>query len=301
LKLHEAQPFDVIHSHFLLPDGLAGVYLGRKLKLPTVCSIHGSDALLHPHENLLNKYGARTVITQTKQIVVVSQALKTAVENFAKPSNIISVIYYGVDLEKFQEVQENADRSQLKAVSNKPYILFVGKQIYIKGLKDLLIAFEYLIDDINCNLVVVGPTLNEVQKLAPQLTQLLKDRLIVTGPLAPHEIPTFMQNCELFVLPSYSEGLPNVILEAMACGKPVIATKIVGIPEQVIHGQTGLLIEPGDPQSLAQAIQSLLSDPQFRRQMGQCGRERVIQKFTWERNASEMVSIYQEMISSWWR
>jgi glycosyltransferase involved in cell wall biosynthesis len=296
IKLHNDQPFDLIHSHFLLPDGLAGVYLGRKLKLPTLCSVRGSDGVLHPYENFLNKYYAKMVITQSEQIVAVSQALKTVIESLTKPTKTIRVVYNGVDLEKFQESAQT-DNSRSKMVLPKPYILFIGTQIYVKGLRDLLIAFARLMPTMDYNIVVIGPALPEVKKLDPELTELLKKRLTVTGSLPPDEIPAYIQNCELLVLPSYSEGLPNVVLEAMACGKPVIATAIMGIPEAVVHGQTGLLVQPGDPLNLAEAIKSLLNVPELRQEMGKRGRERVVQKFTWERNASEMVSIYREMIS----
>ena len=298
LKLHHDHEFDIIHSNMLLPDGLAGLYLGRKLNLPTVCTVHGDDGFINPYENPLNLYYSKTIVHQTTQIVAVSQALQRAVECFQEPSKAIRVVYNGVNIEEFQKSRTPEPETKLKRISGKPYILFVGRQVHIKGLKDLLVAFAQLANKIDHDLVVVGPTLDEVKKLDPELTELLIDRLIVTGPLSPDEIPIYMQYCELFVLPSHSEGLGIVILEAMASERPVIATRVGGIPEMVTDGVTGLLVPPHKPLLLAEALQSLLDDPARCREMGRQGWERVVKKFTWELNAIKMESIYQNAINT---
>jgi teichuronic acid biosynthesis glycosyltransferase TuaC len=297
-ELHKTSPFDVIHSNWLLPDGLAGVYLGRKLNLPTVCTMRGNDALTQPYENPLNLCFSKTAMRQTGQIVTVSRALKQAAENLAKPDRIIRVVYNGVDLEKFQEPAAGiAEQARLEVSCGKPYILFIGRDVRRKGLKDLLTAFAQLVGELEHNLVVVGPTPSEVEELAAERGELLAGRLIVPGCLAPAEVPAYMQGCEMLVLPSYEEGLPNVVLEAMACGKPVIGTDVMGIPEAVIHGVTGWIVRPGDPPGLAESIQLLVNDPGRCREMGRRGRERIVQEFTWERHAQEMLSAYVEVVS----
>ena len=298
-KLHRASPFDVIHSNWLLPDGLAGVYLGRKLNLPTVYTVRGNDALTQPYENPLNLYFSKAAIRQTGQIVTVSRALKQAVEHLAKPDRIIRVVYNGVDIGQFQEpAAEIAEQARLKISCGKPYILFIGRDVRRKGLNDLLTAFTQLVGEFEHNLVVVGPTPGEVKELAAERVELLAGRLIVPGSLAPAEVPAYMQGCELLVLPSYEEGLPNVVLEAMACGKPVIGTDAMGIPEAVIHGVTGWIVQPGDPAGLAESIRLLVRDPARCREMGRRGRERIVQEFTWERHAVDMSSIYEETIKN---
>ncbi len=299
-QLHRASPFDVIHSNFLLPDGLAGIYLGQKLKLPTVCTVHGSDGVTHPHENRLNLHYARSVVRRTGQMVVPSEALKRTIDHLGEPSSVIRVVHYGVDVEEYREAHSMPiGEGQGKIVAaSKPYILFVGRDIRRKGLKDLLMAFAQLADGIEHKLVVVGPTLDEVRALAPGLADKLTGRLVVAGCLPPREIPTYMQNCEMFVLPSYVEGLPNVVLEAMACSKPVIATEVMGIPEQVTGGVTGLLIQPGDVSTLARSIQALIDDPARAHEMGKRGREKMVREFSWEQNASQMAAIYQAAVDA---
>lgn len=101
---------------------------------------------------------------------------------------------------------------------------------------------------------------------------------------------------DLFVLPSLTEGLPNVILEAFACKKPVVATAVGGVPEIVDHGKSGLLVPPKRPDLLAEAIQALLRDPERRRAMGEAGYERVRRDFTFEAQAGKLEGIYEEII-----
>jgi teichuronic acid biosynthesis glycosyltransferase TuaC len=299
LKLHHAHNFDIIHSNMLFPDGLAGVYLGRKLNLPTVCTTHGIDAVEHPRENALNLHCSKIVIRHSSQMVAVSRALEGVIEDIERPLRPVRVVYNGVDLDEFQTPEATAaERGQLKMASMRPYILFVGRNVYVKGLKDLLTAFAQLLHMIEHNLVVIGPPLSEVRQLDPELTNLLGDRLIVLGCLSPHEVPAYMQASEVFVLPSYVEGLPMVVLEAMACGRPVIGTDVMGIPEAVIHGVTGWVVRPGDPAGLAESIRLLVSDPARCREMGRRGRERIVQEFTWERHALELSSVYEETVKN---
>jgi len=296
LELHKRQPFDVIHSHFIYPNGIAGRYLGRRLQLPTVCSVRGNDILTEPFENPINKYFAKQVIEKTQQIVTVSRALKQHVEQFAKPARPVKVVYNGVDVDKFQAATLS-EPVQVKIKSLKPYLLFVGQDIRRKGLRDLLDAFARLTKKIDHKLVIIGPLPAEVGQLAPVLFEELKNRVVITGPLSPDEVPGYMQHCQLLALPSYEEGLPNAVLEAMACEKPVVATNITGIPEAVLNNITGILVPPGSPAQLAEAIKSLINNPELGREMGKQGREHVLNQFSWEHHTSEMVSVYESVIT----
>jgi hypothetical protein len=296
LELHRKQPFDVTHSHFIFPNGITGCYVGRKLRLPTVCSVRGNDILTEPFENPINTYYGKQVIQKTQQIVTVSQALKRLVEQFAQPIKSVKVVYNGVEVEKFQS-KTLFEQTQSKTDILKPYLLFVGQDIRRKGLPDLLGAFVRLIDKVEHNLVIVGPLAAEVQRLAPALTEQLKNRIVITGPQSPDDIPSYMQNCSLLILPSYEEGLPNVVLEAMACGKPVVATRITGTSEAVIDKATGLLISPGQPLQLAQAIEWLIHNPHQAQEMGKRGQERVMAHFTWQQHAAKMAAIYEDVVN----
>ncbi|HRV91614.1 MAG TPA: glycosyltransferase family 4 protein [Anaerolineae bacterium] len=298
LALHHTQPYDLIHSHMLLPDGLAAIFLGRELGLPTVCTMHGSDALHFPYENSLNRHASNFVLRYTDQMIAVSQAMQLEVEQqLAATRRPIRVVRYGVNSDLFQNKPASSVNQPTCLNELTPYILFVGRDIKRKGLLDLLIAFERVMKQIDHNLVIIGPTWAEVEQLAPALIGNLQDRLKIAGRLPHEEVASYMQACEFFVLPSYLEGLPNVILEAMACGKAVVSTDVAGIPEQVVGNVTGYLVQPGDIPALTEAICDLAQNPDRCREMGQHGQTRVLTEFTWQSNVQTLLSIYKMLLS----
>lgn len=298
LAWHQVDPFDIIHSHMLLPDGLAGIFLGRKLGLPTVCTMHGSDALHFPRENSLNRRASNFVLRYADQIIAVSQAMRFDVQRQLEATRRpIRVIRYGVNTNLFQNKPASLANQQACLDELKPYILFVGRDIRRKGLLDLLVAFKQIMNQIDHNLVVIGPTWAEVEQLAPALTVNLQARLKIIGRLSHEEVAVYMQGCKFFVLPSYLEGLPNVILEAMACGKAVISTAVAGIPEQVVDSVTGCLVQPGDVSALAENIRVLAQNPDRCREMGQQGQARVVTEFTWQSNAQTLLSVYEMLLN----
>jgi glycosyltransferase involved in cell wall biosynthesis len=112
------------------------------------------------------------------------------------------------------------------------------------------------------------------------------------------DIPQLLSLLDVVALPSLEEGFPNVVLEAMAAGKPVVATRVGGTPEAVIHRETGLLVPPKDPRALADAILEVLDDPQRANAMGQAGRERVRKAFDLSRMVQEIEALYEELIAA---
>lgn len=112
------------------------------------------------------------------------------------------------------------------------------------------------------------------------------------------DVPAILAAAELAVLPTLREGLPNVILEAMAAGKPVVASRVGGVPELVVDGETGFLVPPRDPEALARGVLTLLGDPARAEAMGQAGRERVIRCFSLDRMVRETQQLYEELLAT---
>ncbi len=138
-----------------------------------------------------------------------------------------------------------------------------------------------------------GPCLRQIEAAAA--SRGLADRFLCLG--TRHDIPAILRVGRMAVLPSLEEGLPNAVLEAMAAGKPVVATRVGGTPEAVVHGETGLLVPPGDAQALSEAILTLLNDPARAEAMGQAGRERVSKCFSLTRMVRETEQIYEELLA----
>ncbi len=141
-------------------------------------------------------------------------------------------------------------------------------------------------------LVGDGPRRSQMENKVSALA--LSDTIIFTG--IRQDVREILPLFDLFVLPSLSEGLPVSILEAMAASKPVVATYVGGVPEAVVDGVTGLLVPPRDPTALAQAIVHLLGDPDLRQQMGQAGRERVLEHFSVERMVERTQNLYEQLL-----
>jgi len=122
------------------------------------------------------------------------------------------------------------------------------------------------------------------------------DSLIMLGHVSHEKMPHVYSISDVVVLPSLREGTPLVLLEAMACGKPVVATRVGGIPEIVKHGENGLLVRPKDIEGLSKAILTLLEDPDLREEMGKKARRRAVKEFDWDIKADEVIRVYKEVL-----
>lgn len=214
--------------------------------------------------------------------VAVSQAVKRAlVAGGADPAKVV-VIPGGVDLSTY------ADAGPLV-----PGVLgTVGRLEREKGLDVLVAAMAQLSGE--ARLLIGGDGLQR-QALETQVKSLQLDDLVSLTGFVP-DVAAFLSRIGLFVLASRTEGLGLVVVEAMAAGRPVVATRVGGVPEVVADGETGILVPPEDPAALAAAIRRVLGDPALAARMGQAGRERVRQHFSAERMAEQTAALYAELI-----
>jgi glycosyltransferase involved in cell wall biosynthesis len=147
-----------------------------------------------------------------------------------------------------------------------------------------------------CNLVGDGPLRPAVENRLRDLG--IWDCVTLTGALSAHEVLELYPDTDVVVLSSFSEGIPVVLMEAMAFGRPVVATRVGGIPELVQHGHTGLLVPPGDPVELADAIQWVLENPHHSRRLGDQGWEFVRQEFSLDTCANELIRLFEQATTS---
>jgi len=296
-RLHHRQKFDLINSHTIFPAGHAGLLLGRHLDLPTVCVLHGSDLFVHPFENKLTRRVATQVLSQTDQLVTVSQALRAAVKQLATPGRPVRVIYNGVDTHQFRPSNNAAQiRQKLGLPLQVPVILFVGRDLKQKGLPTLLAGQDIIKRNYpHSKLIVVGADKNQLDSLDPALIKKAGPWLVVAGVRPPEEMPLWMNASDLLVLPSRSEGLGCVLLEAAACQRATIGVRVGGIQEAIEHNVTGLLVDNNRPDDLANAIVKLLDNPEQRANMGLAGYRRVLSKFQWSHNAHQTIELYRQL------
>lgn len=249
---------DVVLGSWAYPDGFAAVIAARLLGVPCVVKLHGSDI------NLIAKLpGPRRMLAwalpRAARVVAVSRALADEVTQLGVPRERIAIVMNGVDAELFHPRDRAAARAELDLPAG-PIALYVGNLKTEKGVLDLAAAWTTVAAALpDTTLVVVGGG-PAAEALATAVAP-LGARVRLVGPEPLPRIPTWMAACDLLVLPSHAEGTPNVVLEALASGRRVVATDVGGIPDLVTRPELGELVPPRAPDALAAAIVRALPTP----------------------------------------
>lgn len=256
-RLRKEFAFDVILAAWAYPDAFSAVKLGFDFDCPVVTNLMGSDI------NELGTYpGIRPQIQWTLansfRTIAVSHALKNQVIQMGIAPEKILVRHNGVNGELFQIRNKIESRSKLNLAQDRRYILYIGNILPVKGTDILIESMRVFTEkDKNTDLLVVGsgPLKETLIRRVHQLG--LSDRVLFFDRQLHSEIPYWMSAADVFCLPSRNEGCPNVILEALASGCPVVASRVGGIPE-LVNNSNGILFPSEDPSSLANALHNAL-------------------------------------------
>ncbi len=288
---------DLIHAHFSYPDGFGMIELAKKWNIPLVISALGTIERKVAYEG---SYTSRQIIKAMNfadKVLSVSEDLKLHIVNLGINENNVIVVPNGVDTEKFKPAGKENARKLLNLPLDKNIILFVGALRSIKGVDYLIEAAKNFVDS-NTELYLVGRD-DGLKKSLKKMAQDFKitDFIKFIGPVNHEDIPLWVSASDILVLPSLSEGRPNVVLEALACEVPVVATDVGGIPELIINGETGYLVPAKNPLELSEKVNKLLGDENQREKMGKFGRKSIIQRgLTWEAHAKKTVDIYSKLL-----
>ena len=288
----------ILHAHTASPDGYVGLLLRKEFSLPLVVSLRGSDVNVYPYRDRWTFYLTQKVISEADRLTAVSGALKAAAEEIAKPRSDIAVVYTGCDLDRFSfhEALRKEFRHRLGIPPESPMLIFIGHILQAKGIFELFDAFLIARQghpDLHLVMIGSGDDLPVIKRKAEQVLGYMH----FLGTRPHDEIPGWLSAADILVLPSWREGLPNVVVEAMACERSVVATRVGGIPEAVVNGECGILVEKQNVQELADAIIHLLDNDKDRERMGLRGREVVEERFSWEKNAVETLHVYREVLN----
>jgi teichuronic acid biosynthesis glycosyltransferase TuaC len=250
---------DVILATWAYPDGVAAVLLGRLLQVPVVVEVIGSDINLVARMPAA-RFMLKQFLPHADRVVAVSQQLGRSVAELGVAESRIDVHSTGINRSIFYVREKNAAREQLGWTRPGRMLLFVGRLETAKGLFELVEAFSRLsAGQTDVCLVFVGEGTAR-QKLEERAAA-SQGRIIVMGQRPLSEVPQWLGACDALVLPSWAEGTPNVVLEALACGRPVVATNVGGIPDLITDEKYGLLVAPKEVSGLAQALKAVLSRP----------------------------------------
>jgi glycosyltransferase involved in cell wall biosynthesis len=242
-RIRKSFDFDLIDAHYIYPDGLAAVLLGLLFRKPVVVSARGSDISLYSRFPLIRKLLQYTLHKATK-VISVCQALKDAMVSLGIPADKIAVVPNGVDVAKFYRVPKYEARRGLGLPEDKRIILSVGSLIPRKGFELLIRAANLVMsgsDMTNLHLVIVGegPSRDDLTRFASSVGR--SNAVQFVGAIPHEELYLWYSAADCFCLASSREGWPNVILESLACGTPVVAADIWGVPEVITSGEIGLL------------------------------------------------------------
>lgn len=237
---------DLVHGHFLLNTVPAAIRLGRAFRVPVVATVHGSDVrmLAGGIQPRLVAEMERALRAADRILAVAPGMTETLVAHGADPDRVV-VLPMGIDEDRFSPRPEGLARERLALDPSEQIVLFVGRRSEEKGLHVLGRAVR----DLGVRCYAAGPGEIHDEGVEP------------LGVLSPDDLATWLAAADVVCLPSYAEGMPVSIAEALASGTPVVATRVGGIPEQVRPGVNGFLVEPGDASALATALRRALAEP----------------------------------------
>jgi len=254
-RLAAERPVDVIDAHYAYPDGHAARLLARDLGVPYVLSLRGSDAYV------LSRFPARRwrieqALAAATRVVTVSTALAHAAQGLGAAPERIRVIPNGVDTHRFRPLDRAQARGTLGVPDGTRLLLSVGRLAEVKGFDLLLRGMARLARHsevpVRCAILGEGPARGRLVDLARTLG--LEGRLDLPGWVKSEDLPTWYAAADLFVLLSESEGWPNVVVEALACGAPVIGSRVGGIPEMISDGVNGFLLPERSVEATAELL-----------------------------------------------
>ncbi|MCU0491797.1 MAG: glycosyltransferase [Chloroflexaceae bacterium] len=294
--------FDLIHAHWVLPNGVPAALVARRAGLPLVISLHGSDVYLaerHPALALSAAWAFRSAAAVT----ACSRNLQGRGVQLGARAETSSLIPYGINPQEFRPDASayNHVRSELGLAPDTPLVLGLGRLVAKKGYDVLLDAWpQVLACHPNAVLAIAGygdlrPTL---ERQAESLG--LGGRVLFPGQLERKRAAAYVAAADVFALPIVhdqgSDGLPNALLEAMGAGRAVVASRVAGVPDVLDDGVHGLTVPDRNPAQLAAAINRLLGDRGLATRLGAAARQRIETELTWAQTAARFEAVYEAAV-----
>ncbi len=301
--------YDVIHSHYWL-SGRLGVLFSEHWGVPLVSMFHTlaqlknrvAESAAEREQDVRYEIERRTM-AGSDRVVAATKIDRQQILRHYGPMAPIQVIPGGVDLEQFAPRGRQAARAELGWDPRRKVLLFVGRIQRLKGLEVLLRAFSKL-NDLDARVVIVGGQpgtsleTREIARLQHLSVKLgIDQRTSFVGAVPHPQLPLYYSAADLTVMPSSYESFGLVAVESLACGTPVVATRVGGLTSIVRDGETGLLVPWRDAEMFAERIRGLLEDDRLRRRMAAKARESVLQ-YGWDRIADEHLALYAEVSSA---
>lgn len=296
-SLRYGKDCDIVHAQWSFA-ALAGIVLKILYGKPMLMTERGASANLAMQHWLMK--GVLKFLARHSDFITANSAQQTELFfQLGEPRERVKTILNGIDTQKFKPHHKTTCRKTLALPKDKKIILFVGWLIERKGVEYLIEAVRILSEkrkDILCVLVGEG---NQEQKLKDLVYEYdLKDNIIFVGSVSPSRVPLYMNAADVFVLPSLSEGKPNVVAEAMACGVPVVATAVAGTNELLRDGVNGYSVQSKKPDEIVHAVNMLFDNPILAQKLAHAGHDTILKgQLTWKTCAREYLTLYKKLLS----
>ena len=299
LKFLIDNDFDVIHSHeFFGPCSIYSTLASRLKNTPLVITQHSYQSPEKISSKLLYYANAFTAgkiaFEQADTITALTKSIETHLISLGAKKKKITIIPNGIDTERFNSNNKNYLKEKFGI--SQQVVLFVGRFIEWKGIQYLLEAFTDVIKKVpDAKLVMVGtgPQLKEINKFREKYV----GSVFLLNFINHEEMPYIYTGCDVFVLPSLFEIFGNVVLEAMASGKPVIGSDVGGMKEIIVHGKTGFRVQPKNSKQLSEYIIKVLTDESLKNRLGINARLRATETYSTEVVCNKIEEIYFKAIS----
>jgi alpha-maltose-1-phosphate synthase len=290
---------DVVHAHTWYAD-MGGLWTKIVHQIPLVVTLHSMEPLRPWKVDQLgsgyhlSSWIEKTTVEAADRVIAVSAGMKADIlEHYDVAEEKVVVIHNGIepDVYKATGARDALDRYGVSS----PYVLFVGRISDQKGIFDLIEASRKLPEGVQLVLCAAAPDTPELLERMKTATAGRTDILWINEMVGKADVIQLYTHAEVFACPSVYEPFGIINLEAMGCGTAVVASGVGGILEVVVDGETGFLTKPSDPDGLAAALNRVLADPALAKSMGEAGRRRVEDKFSWESVAVRTKELYEKI------
>ena len=297
-RLLRLESYDAVHAHWVVPGGVLARRPAKSFARPFVISLHGSDVFAAERSRLVGRAAGRA-FADAAAVTACSSDLRDRAIALGSIADRTRVVPYGVDVRFFGEGDPPSDsereamRRRLGASPAQTLVVAVGRLVEKKGFTHLI---EAVAGAPNLHVGLVGD--GDLQRELESSAKASSASVTLAGRFSRSEIRDALRCADIVAVPSVVDskgnvdGLPNALLEAMAAGKPIVASRVAGIPDVVTDGVEGVLVPPKSPEALRRALDHLVSNPSFASELGAAAARRVRRDLTWERVATTLEDCY---------
>jgi glycosyltransferase involved in cell wall biosynthesis len=294
------QPYDVVHAHWVLPNGWAASSVAKRSGPPVVVTLHGTDVAMAEHHRVFASMARRT-FDHVAAVTATSDDLRRRAVDLGADRQKTTTTYIGVDAQVFAPRPACTEvRQLLGAQDGDLLVVAVGRLARVKGFEHLIEAAAH-VQRVTVAIVGDGELRPELERLA----QASPARVLLAGPMPHDRIAEVMAAADVVVVPSVTDNRGRVdattstALEALASGRPLIATAVGGIPEVVRDGENGLLVPQKDPVALAAAIERLRGDSDLRQRLSGQAREFAVQRLSWDATIDGLERTFERAVGDY--